>query len=444
MLAAILVAAAALPQIPFEKYQLANGLTVILSEDHRAPVVAIDTWYHVGAVDERKGKSGFAHLFEHLMFQGSKHLTGDERAFFGMLERNGATNFNGTTEWDRTNYFETMPADRIEVALWMESDRMGFLLDTVDQKKLDTQRDVVRNERRQSVENVPYGRAEERLVQLLYPQPNPYYGYVIGSHEDLQAASLEDVKAFFRTYYAPNNASVAIVGDFRIAEMKPLVEKYFGAIPRAPDKPPIAAKTEPHTKEVRETLRDQVQLARVMMGFVGPPPLEVPAMATLMRILAGGKSSRLYHDLVYEQKIAQDVSASWDPAMRLGGLVEITATVQAGHTPDEVVAALSGEIRRAREAPPGADELERAKRNVRAGLFALLENVGGFGGKADQLDYYEMFAGDPGAFAKQLERTLAVTAEDVQKAAQTYLKDEQRVVLTVLPEQKQASAGGAP
>jgi zinc protease len=443
MLAALplIIAATSLPQIPFEKYQLGNGLTVILSEDHRAPLVGIDLWYHVGAVDERKGRSGFAHLFEHLMFQGSKHLHGDERTVFATLERNGATNLNGTTDWDRTNYFETMPSDRLELALWLESDRMGFLLDTVDQKKLDNQRDVVRNEKRQSIENVPYGRAEERLVELLYPQPNPYFGYVIGSHEDLQAASLDDVKAFFRTYYAPNNASLAIVGDFKTAEVKPLVEKYFGPIVRGPDKPPVTAKTEPHDKEVRETLRDQVQLAKVLIGFVGPKPLENPAANVLMRILAGGKSSRLYHDLVYQKKIAQDVGASWDPGMQLGGVIEISATVQAGHTPAEVEAALSDELKRLREAPPAADEMERAKRNVKAGLFAQLESVGGFGGKADQLNYYEMRAQDPGHFAKNLEATLAVTAEQVQKTAEQYLRDDQRVVVTILPQEKQA--GGA-
>ncbi|MGE5048993.1 MAG: M16 family metallopeptidase [Deltaproteobacteria bacterium] len=443
MLAALLVAAAALPQIPYEKYQLANGLTVILSEDHRAPVVGVDLWYHVGAVNERKGRSGFAHLFEHLMFQGSKHLHGDERTVFAMLERNGATNLNGTTEWDRTNYFETMPADRLELALWLESDRMGFLLDTVDQKKLDTQREVVRNEKRQSIENVPYGRAEERLVQLLYPEPNPYYGYVIGSHEDLMAASLEDVKQFFRTYYAPDNASLAVVGDFKIAEAKPLIEKYFGPIPRGPGKPPVTAKTEAHTKEQRETLHDQVQLAKVLIGYVGPKPLEKPEAAALMRILAGGKSSRLYHDLVYEKKIAQDVSASWDPSMQLGGVVEITATVQAGHAPEEVLAALTDEVKRLRDGPPSPDELERAKRNLKAGLFAQLENVGGFGGKADQLNYYEMWAQDPGAFTKNLEAQLAVTPDQVQKLAQEYLKDEQRVVITVLPESQQSPAGAA-
>ncbi|HET7784775.1 MAG TPA: pitrilysin family protein [Myxococcales bacterium] len=443
MLAALLVAVAALPQIPFEKYQLANGLTVILSEDHRAPVVGVDVWYHVGAVNERKGRSGFAHLFEHLMFQGSKHLHGDERTVFAMLERNGATNLNGTTEWDRTNYFETMPADRLELALWLESDRMGFLLDTVDQKKLDTQREVVRNEKRQSIENVPYGRAEERLVQLLYPQPNPYYGYVIGSHEDLMAASLDDVKAFFRTYYAPDNASLAVVGDFKAAEVKPMIEKYFGPIPRGPGKPEVTAKTEAHTQEQRETLHDQVQLAKVLIGYVGPRPLEKPEAAALMRILAGGKSSRLYHDLVYERKIAQDVSASWDPSMQLGGLIELSATVQAGHDPAEVLAALTDEVKRLRDGPPSTDELERAKRNHKAGLFAQLENVGGFGGKADQLNYYEMWARDPGAFTSQLEAALAVTPEQVQKVAQDYMKDEQRVVITVLPESQPSPAGAA-
>ena len=269
---------------------------------------------------------------------------------------------------------------------------------------------MVRNERRESVENVPYGRAEERLVQLLYPEPNPYFGYVIGSHEDLQRASLQEVRDFFRTYYAPNNASLAIVGDFRTASVKQLVEKYFGPIPRGPQPPPVTARTVPHTQEIRETLRDQVQLAKVLIGYVGPAPLQRPAVLPLVRILAGGKSSRLYHDLVYRKKIAQDISASWDPSMQLGGLIEITATVQAGHTPEEVVAALTGEMKRLREAPPSASELERAKRNLRAGLFAQLENVGGFGGKADQLNYYEMWARDPGAFSRNLEATLAVPA----------------------------------
>ncbi len=439
MLLSILLAAAALPQIPFEKYRLPNGLTVILSEDHRAPVVGVDLWYHVGAVNERPGHSGFAHLFEHLMFQGSKHLQGDERAVFATLERNGATNLNGSTTWDRTNYFETMPADRLELALWLESDRMGFLLDTVDQKKLDTQREVVRNERRESFENPPYARAEIRLIELLYPAPSPYFGAVIGSHEDLQKASLAEVKDFFRVYYAPNNVSIALVGDFKPEDAKPLIEKYFGPIPRGPEKPPVEARPVPRTQEARETLHDQVQLAKVLMGWVGPPPLQRPAIVPLLRVLAGGKSSRLYHDLVYEKKIAQDVSASWDPGMQLGGQIEITATVQAGHKPEEVEAALSDEVKRLRDAPPGVDELSRAQRNIEAALFAQLENVGGFGGKADQLNYYELWAGDPAAFSKNLQAVLAVTPEDVQKAAQEFLREEQRVVITVLPATTEAA-----
>jgi zinc protease len=439
-LALLAVAEAAPPSIPFEKYHLPNGLTIILSEDHRAPVVGVDVWYHVGAVNEQKGHSGFAHLFEHLMFQGSKHLHGDERTVFATLERNGASNLNGTTEWDRTNYFETMPAERLELALWLESDRMGFLLDTVDQKKLDTQREVVRNEKRQSIENVPYGRAEERLCQLLYPEPNPYFGYVIGSHQDLQQASLEDVRGFFKTYYAPNNASIAVVGDFETAKVKPLIEKYFGPIPRGPQKPAVQAKTEPHTKEVREVLHDQVQLAKVIVGYVGPPPLEGNAINAAMRILGAGKSSRLYHDLVYEQKIAQDVSATWDNGMMLGGQIELSATVQAGHTAEEVEKALLAEVAKLRAAPPAAAELERARRAVQAHLYRSLENVGGFGGKADELNYYELRANDPGYFSKDLQGFLAVTPEAVQQAVNRYMGDDQRVVLHVLPEAAKEAA----
>jgi len=439
MLLSILLAASALPRIAFERYQLPNGLTVILSEDHRAPVVGVDLWYRVGAVNERPGHSGFAHLFEHLMFQGSKHLHGDERTVFATLERNGAVNVNGSTEWDRTNYFETMPADRLELALWLESDRMGFLLDTVDQKKLDTQREVVRNERRQNFENTPYARAELRLIELLYPQPSPYFGAIIGSHEDLMKASLDEVKDFFRVYYAPNNASLAVVGDFKSADVKQLVEKYFAPIPRGPERPPVAAQPSQHAAEQRETVRDQVQLAKVLMGWVGPPPLQRPAMIPLLRVLVGGKSSRLYHDLVYEKKIAQDVSAGWEVGMQLGGEIEIAATVQAGHAPQEVIDALTEELKRLRDAPPAAEEIARALRNVEAGLFAQLENVGGFGGKADQLDYYELWAHDPGAFTSNLEAVLAVTPQDVQKAAQEFLRDERRVLITVLPEEKEAT-----
>ena len=241
--------AADVPRLPFETYTLPNGLQVILSQDRRLPLVAVNLWYHVGPANEEPGRTGFAHLFEHLMFQGSKHTPPDSH--FQMLEAAGATDINGTTDYDRTNYFETLPSNQLELALWIESDRMGYLLDTVDQAALANQQDVVRNERRQSLENQPYGIAEEEVVHLLYPKGHPYYGYVIGSHEDIQAAKLEDVKSFFKRYYSPNNASLAIVGDFDPAGARALVQKYFGSLKRGQPVPPLTADTPPITSERR-------------------------------------------------------------------------------------------------------------------------------------------------------------------------------------------------
>jgi len=322
----------------------------------------------------------------------------------------------------------------------MEADRMANL--RIVEKELVPERQVVLEERRMRVDNVPSSLLDEAVREQLFGRHKPYGMPVSGYVDDVKRLTVTDLMAFYGKYYAPNNASIAIVGDFRPDEVKPLVEKYFGPIPRGPQPPPVTAKTLPHTQEVRETLRDQVQLAKVLIGYVGPKPLENPAIGPLVRVLAGGKSSRLYHDLVYEKKIAQDVSANWDPSMQLGGIFEITATVQAGHTPEEVEAALSEEVRRLREAPPSPEELERAKRNLESGLFAQLENVGGFGGKADQLNFFEMWARDPAAFTRNLDATLAVTPAQVQAVARQYLNDEQRVVITVLPEQKQAAAGG--
>ena len=245
-------AASDIPKLEFEKYTLANGLDVILRQDARLPVVAVDLWYHVGPSNEEKGRTGFAHLFEHMMFQCSKHVPCDQH--FQLLEAAGASDINGTTDYDRTNYFETLPSNQLELALWLESDRMGYLLDKVDQVALANQQDVVRNERRQSVENQPYGMAEEALVQQLYPAGHPYYGNVIGSHEDIQAVKLEDVQNFFRQYYAPNNASLAIVGDIDVAQTKALVEKYFGTLKRGPAVPKITAETPKVTAERRKVV----------------------------------------------------------------------------------------------------------------------------------------------------------------------------------------------
>ena len=247
-----------IPKLDIEKYTLPNGLDVILSQDHRVPLVGVDVWYHVGPAYEAPGRTGFAHLFEHMMFQGSKHVPGDSH--FRLLEGAGGTGLNGTTSFDRTNYFETVPANQLELALWLESDRMGFLLDEVDQAKLTNQQDVVRNERRQSTENAPYGIVQEAMFQALFPSGHPYHGVVIGSHADIQAAKLEDVRSFFKQYYAPNNASLAIAGDFDKAATKKLIEKYFGSLKRGPAIPPVTAKTAPITSEKRQVVQDNVQL----------------------------------------------------------------------------------------------------------------------------------------------------------------------------------------
>src|SRR5437868_8963456 len=314
-----------LPQIKFEKYTLKNGLDVILHEDHRLPLVAVNIWYHVGPANERPGRTGFAHLFEHMMFEGSQHV--GPKAHFRYLEGAGASDINGTTEFDRTNYFETLPSNQLELALWLESDRMGYLLETLDREKLANQRDVVRNERRQGVENEPYGLVEEQLYHQLFPKNHPYYADVIGSHEDIEAARLNDVRQFFRQYYTPNNASLAITGDIDPAKTKALVEKYFSTIPAGPPVPKITAVTPPITSERRSVVSDQVELPRVYMGWI-TPPIYKPGDAEadlLAQLLGGGKSSRLYKTLVYEKQIAQDVQDD-NQSQLLGPIFESQAT----------------------------------------------------------------------------------------------------------------------
>jgi zinc protease len=290
----------------------------------------------------------------------------------------------------------------------------------------------VRNERRQSIENAPYQRAEERLCELLFPSPHPYFGFVIGSHQDLEAAKLEEVRAFFRTYYAPNNASLALVGDFDSAAVKPIVEKWFGSIRRGPAPPPVPGGLPVISAPRSESLTDDVQLAKVIFGFVGPKPTQSEALQLAMRILGNGKSSRLYQSLVHDARVAQDVSASTTPA-QLGGTTEISATVQAGRDPAEVERALAEQIHALQAAPPSAEELVRAKRAVLAETYSALENPGGFGGKADLLSYYEMWRRDPGFLPIQLQRYEAISADEVRKAAVEWLRDDRRVVLHVVP-----------
>ena len=331
------------PQIKYEKYKLQNGLEVILSEDHRLPLVAVNLWYHVGPMYEKPGRTGFAHLFEHMMFQGSKNV--GEKAHFKYLEAAGASNINGTTDFDRTNYFETLPSNQLELALWLESDRMGFLLETLDGPKLANQRDVVRNERRQGTENAPYGLPEEAMLQALYPAPHPYHGVVMGSHADIEAARLDDVREFFRQYYTPNNASIAIVGDFDPATVKKMVEKYFGSIPSGPPVPLVNYKTQPITQEKQFTVSDQVELPRVYMLWITPPYfVSGDADADMVaHVLGGGKSSRLYKRLVYELQIAQDVDAQRYP-LKLGSFLYVQVTSKPGVTNERVQKAIDDEL----------------------------------------------------------------------------------------------------
>jgi zinc protease len=420
------------PELKFEKYKLDNGLEVILSEDHRLPMVAVNLWYHVGPANELPGRTGFAHLFEHMMFEGSRHVPGSSH--FHYLEAAGASDINGTTDFDRTNYFETLPSNQLELALWLESDRMGYLPDKLDQANLSNQQDVVRNERRQSVENAPYGIVEEGLFHQLFPKEHPYYGDVIGSHFDVQSAKLEDVRNFFKLYYAPNNASLAIVGDFNPEKARELVEKYFGLLKRGEDVPKIKAHTPPITAERHVVIQDNVQLSRVYMGWLTSPiykpgDAEAELAAT---ILGGGKSSRLYKKLVYEKQIAQDVAVTQQPLI-LGSVFELQATAKAGVKPEELEKAINAELDAFGKEGPTAAELARAKNVIESRIIAGLETLGGFGGVADRLNRYNHYLGTPDFLAADIGRYENATTESIEAFAQVQLNGNQRAVVYGVP-----------
>jgi zinc protease len=440
-----------IPRLQYQRFTLPNGLEVLLSQDRRLPLVAVNLWYHVGPANEGPGLTGFAHLFEHLMFQGSKHTPPDSH--FPMLEAAGATDVNGTTDYDRTNYFETVPSNQLELALWLESDRMGYLLETVDQKALSNQQDVVRNERRQSVENQPYGIAEESVVQLLYPKGHPYYGNVIGSHEDIQNAKLDDVKDFFKRYYAPNNASLAIVGDFDPAQARALITKYFGTLKRGPAVPPINAETPKVTSERRKTVEDRIELPRVYMAWLTSPIFKAgDADADIASIiLGGGRSSRLYKQLVYEKQIAQDVNVT-QQSLILGSQFQITATARPGKTLEEIEKAIDEELQAFRTTPPDAREIERARNQIETQIITRLEGLGGFGGVADRLNSYNHYLKDPGYLEKDIQRYRAVTPASVLAFAREQLAPNARAVVHAIkgtpalsaPPTPSASAQAAP
>ncbi len=416
------------PVLRYRKHRLNNGLDLILLEDHRLPLVAVNIWYRVGAANERPGRTGFAHLFEHMMFEGSKHA--GEKAHFLYLEAAGASVVNGTTDFDRTTYFETLPSNQLELALWLESDRMGFLLDTLDERKLETQRDVVRNERRQVIENVPYGLVQEEVFHQLFPKDHPYHASVIGSHADIEAAQLSEVRDFFQLYYAPNNASLAIVGDIDPDPTVDLVEKYFGPIPAGRPVPRPEVETPTITSEKRVTVEDQVELPRIYLAWITDPILsQADAECDLIaRILAGGKSSRLYRTLVHDRRIAQEVSAQ-QYSLALGSVFMIQATAKPGIDPQELEDAVRDQLQGFQREGPTRSELEGSRNVIEASIIRGLEHLGGFGGVADRLNLYNHFAGNPGYLAQDLERYYRATPESLCELARRRLKREAGVVV---------------
>jgi zinc protease len=431
-IAGLMAAAAAYAQeieIPFQKFVLPNGLTLIVHEDHKAPIVAVNLWYHVGSKNERPGKTGFAHLFEHLMFGGSEHFHG---RYIDAMERVGATDLNGTTNEDRTNYFETVPSSALDFALWMESDRMGYMVNAIDQKTLDLQRGVVQNEKRQG-ENEPYGLVDELIQHDTYPGGHPYSWSTIGSMDDLNAASLSDVKEWFNTYYGPSNAVLTVAGDVDPATVRKKVEQYFGEIPPGP---PVAHQRVWEAKMSgthRAVLEDRVPQARIYQVWNMPEygSEDGDYLDMVSDILALGKTSRLYKRLVYDDQIATDVAAYLNPR-EIGGQFMIQATVRPGVEPARVEKALDEEMARFLAAGPTADEVRRVRTEYFANFARGVDRIGGFGGKSDVLAMSQVYLGDPGAYKIKLARERTATPVEIQAAARRWLADG-KYVLEVRP-----------
>ena len=425
-------------EVPYSHFTLPNGLNVILHEDHSVPVVSVNVWYNVGSGRERQGRTGFAHLFEHLMFMGSGHVKPGE--FDTWLEGVGGTN-NGSTSNDRTNYWINVPSNALELALFLESDRMGYLLDTMTPQTVDAQRDVVKNERRERVENEPYGMADVVLGEMLYPEGHPYHWPVIGYMPDLTAASYDDVVGFFKRFYGPANASLVVAGDIDPAPTRALVEKWFGDV-----KPvgTVEAMTIPGaalTGIQKKTITDRVQLPRLYLAWLTPRRL-APGDAELdivADVLAGGKNSRLYKRLVYDLQIAQSVQA-FQSSQALSSSFVIEITPRPGHTVDELKTIVDEEIEKLRRAPPTDREVQRALNQIEASFYGRLERVGGFGGKADQLNGYFLSTGNADWFNEDLARYRALSPTDVRAAATAFLPADRRVELTVVPD----GSGGKP
>ena len=423
-----------LPEIKYVKYTLPNGLTVITHEDHRLPLVAVDLWYHVGPLNERPGRTGFAHLFEHMMFEGSEHV--GEKAHIKIVQAAGATSVNGTTDFDRTNYFETMPSNQLELALWLESDRMGFLMEGLNRELLTNQKDVVRNERRQG-EGRPYYVAQEQMYHLLFPKGHPYYGVIIGSHADVESARIADVREFHQQYYTPNNASIAIAGDFDPAKLKALLTKYFGPIPKGPVVAFEPPETPPITAQRRATVTDTVQLPQMRIGWLTPAAFTPDSYSVSSAIFAlgGGKASRLDEAMVYKSQTAQSVSCSSDPE-KLTGITQCTITAKPGVKLEDLEATFWKELGKLQQDGPTADEVASAKALDLTDKITGLEQLGGFGGIADTLDRYNQYTGDPGFLPKDIALTEAVTKASAKAAAVKYLSKDAAVVVYCVPGKK--------
>ncbi len=426
-----------LPNLEIEEYTLDNGLHVILHEDHTIATAAVNIWYHVGSKNEEPGRTGFAHLFEHMMFQGSAHHDED---YFLQLQKIGGV-VNGTTNYDRTNYWENVPADYLKRALFMEADRMGWLLPALTQAKLDNQRDVVKNEKRQS-ENKPYAKARGLLHGMLFPAGHPYRWQTLGSMADLSAASVDDVAEFFRRYYVPNNASLCVAGDFDPAQVKVWIAEYFGTIKPGPPLEQLTAWAPALTSERRSVAEDAVTLPRLYMawhtpGYYAPGDAEFDLLGA---ILTQGKTSRLYQKLVYEMRIAQDLRA-YQSSREMSGVFEIRATAAPGHTLAEVEHAIDTELARMLKKGVNETEVSLARTAYEAGFVRGLQRVGGGGGKADRLNRYHYFAGDAGYLARDLARFSEADKESVNRYARQYLGSDNRAVLYVLPQGNLVASG---
>lgn len=416
-------------QIPFDKRRLSNGLDVIVHEDHQLPMVAVNLWYHVGSKNERPGRTGFAHLFEHLMFEGSAH---HDHGYFPPLQRAGGL-LNGSTNADRTNYWEVVPTGALDLALWMESDRMGYLLPALSEQKFSNQRDVVLNERRQNYENRPYGLAGMALASAMFPPEHPYHWPTIGSADDLRAASLDMVREFFLAYYHPANASLSLAGDIESARAFDLAEHYFGEVPAGPTVEPVRVSAR-LDQDANLVLEDRVELPRLYLGWHSPAMFapDDAELDVVADVLAHGKTSRLYRSLVYERRVATDVSA-YQQSREMSGMFQIVCTASAGIALADLHAPIFAAVAELGAGGPTCAEIDRGVAQTEAQFIYRLQTVGGFGGKGDQLNAYNTFVGHPGFFDEDRQRYFDVTSNGAAAAVTRWLVNGPSVALSVVP-----------